>query len=106
MSVTIQSTTHSELVFSEELTIYTAAETMQVIQEELKKMLPIKLNLSEVSEIDAAGLQILLAIKLHADLIHQDLTITGLSDPVAELLALGDLAGYFGEPVVLSAAAV
>lgn len=106
MSVTIQSNTHSELVFTDELTIYTAAETMETIRPELKKMLPIRLNLSEVAEIDAAGLQILLAIKSHAASANQELTIDGQSDAVMELLALGDLAGHFGEPVVFSAAAI
>ena len=105
MPVTIQSNTSSEFHFSEELTIYTAAETMEAIRPELKKNLPVQLNLSEVTEIDAAGLQILLAIKLHADSNAQDFKINGRSEPVTELLELGDLAGYFGEPVVLSATA-
>lgn len=103
MPVAVESTKSlTKLDFSGELTIYTASETMDVVKTALKSALPIQLDLSEVSEIDAAGLQILMAIKLHSTLHGVAFNLTGCSEVVTEFLGLADLAGFFGEPIVLS----
>ncbi len=103
MPVAVESTKSLiKLAFAGELNIYTASETMDVVKTALKNALPIQLDLSEVSEIDAAGLQILMTIKLHSTLHGVAFNLIGCSEAVTELLGMADLAGFFGEPIVLS----
>ena len=103
MPVIINTTKEScNLHFSGELNIYQAAELMAQIKAELKKDTPLNLDLSEVDEIDASGLQILIALKVHAISYGQPLNMLSLSDSVMELLELSDLAGFFGATVVLT----
>lgn len=92
----------SALNFSGELNIYLAAETMAQIKAELKSDLPIQVDLSEVDEIDAAGLQVLIALRLFAISHGLPFSVVAQSDVVMELLEMSDMAGFFGATVVLS----
>ncbi|MFU8789162.1 MAG: STAS domain-containing protein [Methylobacter sp.] len=84
-----------------ELTIYTALELKDRLLAALSASDALELDLSEVGEIDAAGLQLLVMIKQQAVASGQDLSFTGHSPVVVELLDLSGLAGFFGDPLLI-----
>jgi anti-anti-sigma factor len=84
-----------------ELTIYTAVELQNKLLAGLSKTDELELDLSEVSEFDAAGLQLLVTIKKEAAVLGKVLRITGHSPAVSDLLDLSGLAGFFGDPLLI-----
>ena len=84
-----------------ELTIYTALELKDKLLTGLSTTEELELDLSEVSEIDAAGLQLLIMIKKQAAISGKVLRFTGHSPVVVELLDLSGLAGFFGDPLLM-----
>ena len=56
-------------------------------------------DLSELTELDSAGLQLLLSMKKACTRLHVDLNLKGVSEPVAELF------GLFGFDLTLTALA-
>jgi anti-anti-sigma factor len=81
-----------------EMTIYTAVEQKNKLIECLKPDHELCIDLSAVSEIDSAGLQLLLWLKQEAprlNLIHH-------SRAVVEVLELLNLASHFGDPIIFS----
>lgn len=81
-----------------EMTIYTAMEQKNELIEYLKPDYELQIDLSAVSEIDCAGLQLLLWLKQEAP----RLKLIQHSRAVVEVLELLNLASYFGDPIVLS----
>ncbi len=84
-----------------EMTIYRAAELKDTIKPHIDHAGVIEIDLSKVSEIDSAGLQLLIAAKLEAMIRDKQLHFVGHSKPVLELLDLCDLGGFFGDQVVI-----
>jgi anti-anti-sigma factor len=89
------------MVIEGELTIYTVTELKDKLLSELAKAEKMALDLSEVSEFDAAGLQLLVTIKKEAEALGKVLEMTGHSPVVVELLDLSGLAGFFGDPLLI-----
>lgn len=87
----------------DELTIYTAAEQKQALLALLEDCQELVLDLSPVSEMDSAGLQVLLLLKQHAETHHREFHIVNHAQAVVEVLELTQLAGHFGDPVVIPA---
>ena len=88
-----------------ELTIYRALEIKSVLLELMGKYPEVEVNLAGVSEIDSAGLQLLVAAKWEAALHQTSLRFTGHSPAVLEIFDLCGLTGFFGDPVVIQSAA-
>ncbi|ADE11822.1 STAS domain-containing protein [Sideroxydans lithotrophicus] len=84
-----------------ELTIYRAAELKDVIYPHINHADVIEIDLSRVSEIDSAGLQLLVSAKLEAMIRDKQLHLVGHSKPVQEMLDLCDLGGFFGDQIVI-----
>jgi anti-anti-sigma factor len=84
-----------------ELTIYRAAELKETLLPQINGADVIELDLSQVSEIDSAGLQLLVAAKLEAMIRDKRLSMVGHSKPVLEVIDLCDLGGFFGDQIVL-----
>ncbi|EGW22885.1 STAS domain-containing protein [Methylobacter tundripaludum] len=84
-----------------ELTIYTALELKDQLLTGLAEAEELELDLSEVGEIDAAGLQLLVMIKQQAAVSGKALSFTGHSPVVLDLLDLSGLAGFFGDPLLI-----
>ena len=84
-----------------ELTIYRADEIKSLLLEALAEPGDLELDLSGVSEIDTAGLQLLMLAKKTALAGPHALHLVRHSAAVAEVFELLDLAGYFGDPLVL-----
>jgi anti-sigma B factor antagonist len=84
-----------------ELTIYTALELKDKLLNGLSANRELELDLSEVGEFDAAGLQLLVMIKQEASALGKELRFTGHTQVVLDLLDLSGLAGFFGDPLLI-----
>lgn len=87
---------------SGELTIYTAADEKLQLQNFLESDDDLELNLSQVSEMDSAGLQVLILMKQEAVRRHKNLRYTMHSKAVLEILEMCNLTAIFGDQVILT----
>ncbi|MBK1718490.1 STAS domain-containing protein [Thiocystis violacea] len=79
-----------------ELTIYTATETLARLRAHLAARQACDLDLSGVSEMDSAGLQLLLWVRRVAQASEARFRLVAYSDAVAEVLGLLHLRILFG----------
>lgn len=86
------------VVIKDDMTIYTAMEQQKQLLEYLKPDHELHIDLSAVSEIDCAGLQLLLWLKQESTNLH----LMHHSQAVIEVLELLNLSSHFGDPMVLS----
>ncbi|SHN06605.1 STAS domain-containing protein [Rhizobacter sp. OV335] len=84
-----------------ELTIYRAAELKQTLLAAVAEHAAVEVDLSQVSEFDSAGLQLLLLAKREAGAAGRTLRLVDHSPAVVEVLELFDLAAHFGDPLVV-----
>jgi anti-sigma B factor antagonist len=85
-----------------ELTIYTAAVEKQRLQNFLDTDDELELNLSQVSEMDTAGLQILALMKKEAARRGKILHYVMHSKAVLEILEMSNMTASFGDQVILT----
>jgi anti-anti-sigma factor len=86
-----------------ELTIYAAADLKDSLIGAVGECGDMEVDLSNVSDIDTAGLQVLVLAKRHAVAADKTLRLIGHSRPVMELIELYNLAALFGDPVLIPA---
>ncbi len=72
----------------DEMTIYTAALHWEQLQPLLAQVKSIEMNLSAVSEIDSAGVQLLLALQQESERLHNQFRLNQPAAEVQELLKL------------------
>lgn len=84
-----------------ELTIYTAADNKSRFLDALSAQDALELDLSQVTELDSAGLQLLLMAKKEAERRNIELSFGQPSQAVIEVLDLCNLSSVFGNPVVI-----
>jgi len=72
-----------------------------VLIDPLHRSLDLEIDLSAVSELDTAGLQLLILAKKIAHEKQQQLRLTGHSAAVLDMFELLNLAPYFGDPLVM-----
>lgn len=98
--------TVTQLRIEGEMTIYRAAELKDTLLAPFgsaRQDAPqIELDLSAVSDIDCAGVQLLMLAKKTAQQRHGELRLTGHSPAVVEAFELLNLSGYFGDPIVIA----
>lgn len=94
----------SSLAIGGEFTVFTARS----LQEQLLATIAhtpeggdIDIDLADVTEIDTAGLQLMLLAKREANLAGKNVRFLRHSDAVLDLIDLCDLAGQFGDPVLI-----
>ena len=87
-----------------EMTIYSAAQTKESLLSAMADCDEIEMSLAHISEIDSAGLQLLALAKREAADRNKPLHFVAHSQAVLDILDLCNLAGVFGDPVVLSPA--
>ena len=85
-----------------ELTIFTAAKQKIQLLEFLASDQELELNLSKVTELDTAGLQLLILAKREAAQAHKTLKFVMHSKVVLDILELANLTTTFGDQVVLA----
>ncbi len=81
-----------------EMTIYNVSEQKNKLIEFLSSAIELQVDLSAVTEIDSAGLQLLLWLKQEVT----NLKLINHSQAVVNVFQLLNLAMYFGDPIVLS----
>ena len=87
-----------------ELTIFTASKLRESMLPLIEKNNEIEIDLSHVTEVDAAAMQLMVSAKLEAILRGKTLRYTGHSKPVLDMIDLCDLGGFFGDQVVITTA--
>lgn len=79
----------------QEMNIYTAATLKEPLLTPLTKSRELALDLTQVSDMDTSGVQLLLMIHREAIRQHVALHITGMSSAVREALSLYGLLSWF-----------
>jgi anti-anti-sigma factor len=92
----------SALQIRGEMTIYRAMELKQMIIIALAEVEDLEVNLADVTELDTAGIQILMLAKRQAQASQRQLRLTAHSPAVLEAFEVLNLAAYFGDPLVIS----
>jgi anti-anti-sigma factor len=87
-----------------EMTIYRALELRQTLLDAVAAQPKVELDLSAVTEIDTAGLQLLMLAKRAAQAAQRELRLVGHSPAVLDVLQLFDLAAFFGDALVVPSA--
>ena len=84
-----------------ELSIFTAATLRQELLDALESADEVDVDLSAVSEMDSAGMQLMVAAKREAAARNKTLRFEGHSPVVFDLLELCDLSGQLGDPLLI-----
>jgi anti-sigma B factor antagonist len=85
----------------EELTIYHAGQLKESLLAGLSQGEALEVDLSQVGEIDSAGVQLLVLLKREAAAAGKRLSLVGHSPAVLSVLDLYNMSGYFGDPLVI-----
>lgn len=84
-----------------EMTIFVAQELKEALTEPLQSASEIEVDLSQVTEIDSAGLQLMLLAKNESKQRGTNIRFIEHSSPVQDILDLTDMVAFFGDPVVI-----
>ena len=84
-----------------EMTIYNAAVIKDQLTPFFSAQQDIEINLSKVTDIDSAGVQLLLLTKRELLAAGRNLRLTAHSRVIVELFELYNLSAYFGDPVLI-----
>lgn len=104
MTMQSQSNTAAVVVLSGALTIYVAAEKKPMIAQALEQCQRVVLDLAGITEIDGAGIQLLIMAKVEAERSGVRVDFVNHSEAVIEAMELCNLAEFFNDPVVMSRA--
>ena len=86
-----------------ELTIYHAADLKVSVLDALGKTRVLEIDLSGVTELDTAGLQVLMLAKQTAAADQRELRLVQHSPAVVEIFEMLDLGAFFGDAVLIHA---
>jgi anti-sigma B factor antagonist len=95
----------ARLAIDGEMTIYRAAELKPLLLQALEAHGTLELDLSGVTELDTAGLQILVLAKQAAQAAGSVLRLAGHSQAVLDVFELLDMGAYFGDAMLVTPAA-
>ena len=90
------------LMLRGELTIYHADALKAQLLARLDQEAELEVDLRDVTEVDSAGIQILMAAKKEAQRRGQSMRLVHHSRPILEVFELLNLSGFFGDPVLLA----
>jgi anti-anti-sigma factor len=85
-----------------ELSIYEVSEARQELRTRLEAAPDLELDLSGITGIDTAGLQVLYWLKQEAKALSHHLPLVHHSAAVIEVFDLFNLAADFGDPILIS----
>ena len=103
--VQIEPTTHEgepALSLLGELNIYAVLEAREQLTHALQDLPALQLNLSGIEELDTSGVQLLVWLKAEATRLGKPLTLVAHSPAVVEVFDLLQVAGLFGDPILLA----
>lgn len=96
--------TEAGLLFIEgDLTIYRAAELKEALLAAVNHAQVLEVDLAGVTDIDSAGVQLLMLAKRTALQLQRQLRLVAHSPAVLDVFELLDLAGWFGDPLLMAA---
>lgn len=84
-----------------DMTIYTALDIKQQLIPYLENVPHLEVDCSQVTEMDCAGLQVLILLKREAIKRGVKLDLIGHSPAVTDVIDTLNMAAYFGDPIVL-----
>lgn len=84
-----------------EFTIFRATELKDVL---LADPLPTEIDLSGVTELDTAGVQLLMLAKLTAQKAQREMRLVAHSPAVLEVFELLNVAPFFNDPLIMARA--
>lgn len=93
----------NRLSITDDLTIYNAATLKDQLLGSLNEYPTIELDLSRVAAIDTSGIQLLMLAKRECQENDKALNIVAHSPAVHELMDFYNIAGFFGDPLVIPA---
>jgi len=96
------SETDTQIVVRDDMTIYTALELKNALLPHLKAEQALQLVLSEVPEIDSAGIQLLIYMKKEASRLNKQFSLVNHSQAVVDVMELFGLVSFFGDPIIIS----
>jgi anti-sigma B factor antagonist len=85
----------AKLTIEGEMTIYTAAKFKDLLVEALRSSNEMEIDLSEVSEMDTAGLQLLLLLRRHAASANKPFRLIAHSDASRDVFEQYNIFRYF-----------
>ncbi len=85
------------------MTIYTVVTLKEDLLGHLENCKELEVSLEEVSEMDSAGLQLMLVMRLEASRTDKELHFVKHSSAVIDMLETLNLAAHLGDPIVLPA---
>ncbi|MDD5176235.1 MAG: STAS domain-containing protein [Sterolibacterium sp.] len=91
------------IAIDQDLTIYHAEALKKELMGNLENRRVIELDLSQVAAIDTAGIQLLMLAKRECQKQDKTLRIVAHSPAVHELMDFYNIAGFFGDPLVIPA---
>lgn len=91
------------MVMEPDMTIYNAVDLKHKLIDGLLQAPVLEVDLSRVSEIDTAGIQLLMMIKRASQNQGKTLTIVAHSPAVREAIDFYNLAAFFGDPLLIPA---
>ncbi len=93
----------SHLSIDDEMTIYSAAALKDDLLGHLEAGKELEISLENVSEMDSAGLQLMLVLRSEATRTEKELHFVNHSPAVIDVLETLNLVAWFGDPIVLPA---
>ena len=87
-----------------EMSIYEAEELKEKLLGALDKCQNLEINLSQVSEIDTVGFQLLVLAKREAERNNKTLQLVAHSEATLDVIDTYHMAAYFGDATVIPAA--
>jgi anti-sigma B factor antagonist len=85
-----------------DMTISTAVALKNDLMKHIAQPSEREIDLSEVTEMDSAGMQLLILAKRDATQHNTPLRLTGHSRAVLEVIDTYNLAAFFGDPILIS----
>ena len=83
-----------------DLTIYEVEQFHQALAPLMDREGTLSVDLGQVSEIDSAGVQLLLVFKREREQAGRETHLVNHSDAVLDVFQLMNLAGHFNDPIV------
>ena len=84
-----------------EMTIYRAADLKVQLLDALRKTQVLEVNLAGITELDTAGLQVLMLAKQTASADKRELRLVQHSPAVVEIFEMLDLGAFFGDALLI-----
>ena len=92
---------HAGFAIDGEMTIYRAADLKVQLLDALRKTQVLEVNLAGITELDTAGLQVLMLLKQTASADKRELRLVQHSPAVVEIFEMLDLGAFFGDALLI-----